>query len=112
VSVWCRPSVHVPFCVIREILLLFVLLLPSHFLRWFDIVFPNQGMNENVVTMEIVQGDTLQGYLMKENPNGITKLWKRRWCVFVCYSLVVFSSSALRWRLRGKRTDSVLFFNH
>jgi hypothetical protein len=33
------------------------------------------------VSNYIVKGDTLQGYLMKENPNGLAKLWKRRWFV-------------------------------
>merc|ERR1712000_167240 len=33
------------------------------------------------VSTYIVEGDVLQGYLIKENPNGIAKLWKRRWFV-------------------------------
>lgn len=28
-----------------------------------------------------VPGEVLQGYLSKENPNGLHKIWKRRWFV-------------------------------
>jgi hypothetical protein len=37
-----------------------------------------EGGVESVSTF-IVKSETLQGYLMKENPNGIPKMWKRRW---------------------------------
>lgn len=33
------------------------------------------------VSMDVVRGDVLQGYLNKENPNGLAKMWKRRWFV-------------------------------
>jgi hypothetical protein len=31
------------------------------------------------ITSYSAEGAILQGYLMKENPNGIAKIWKRRW---------------------------------
>jgi hypothetical protein len=53
----------------------------------FDAIFQaNNNNSSNVsdgsvesVSNYIVKGETLQGYLMKENPNGLPKLWKRRW---------------------------------
>ncbi len=58
----------------------------------------------------IVKGETLQGYLMKENPNGIPKMWKRRWFVLQGKRLLYYAEPRPgRPAGEGLKVCSVLF---
>lgn len=50
------------------------------------------GDVENVSTF-IFRSDVLQGYLMKENPNRLAKLWKRRWFVLQGKRLLYYAEA-------------------